>query len=349
MNRLRMAVVGVGSLGRHHARILSGLEGVQLVGVVDARPSHGQDIAAEFDTQWFADADQLPADLDGVVVATPTVFHHETAAGFLSRGIPTLVEKPLASSVREAEALQQLAARHDTVLQVGHIERFNPAMQIVADRVREPLYLRFQRVSPFSFRSMDIGVVHDLMIHDIDLAIWLVGEMPVSVEAFGAVTIGPHEDTAMARLRMPGGAIVDITSSRVAPAAERTAQIWGTRGCVSVDMQSREVTCWHASGQFRNSPALVHAIMASTSNPMSLKDRVFGEWIQEERIQADSTDALTAELKHFVSCIRRHSVPQVSGVQAVQAMQVADQVLSGIKLWSYQTDSAAPQTSRRAA
>lgn len=349
MKQLRMAVVGVGSLGRHHARILSGFEDVQLVGVVDARPEQGQNIAEQFKTSWYPSSAQLPTDLDGVVIATPTICHRESAATFLRRGIATLVEKPLAATVDDAAALKSIADQHGAILQVGHVERFNPAMQLTAARTGAPLYLRFQRVSPYTFRSTDIGVVHDLMIHDIDLALWLVGEMPDSVEAYGAIAIGPYEDTAMARLRMPGGAIVDITSSRVAPAAERSVQVWSSAGCVSADLQSREVTHWGAAGKYESSPGLIHAMIAAASNPMTLKDRVFGEWIQESRVQADSADALTAELRHFVGCIQEQVTPLVSGYEAVQAMQVADAVLAEMKLWSYQSGAAVAAVERRAA
>ena len=336
MNDLRMAVVGVGSLGQHHARILAGMDGVTLIGVVDPRRGQGLQIAAQFATKWHAEVQELPHDLDGVIIATPTVSHVEPAEYFLTSGVATLVEKPLAASLSDAKVLATLAEESGTLLQVGHVERFNPAFQEAQASCGVVRYLRCQRVSPYSFRSTDIGVVHDLMIHDIDLALALTGHMPESVEAFGAVTIGPHEDCAVARLRMPGHTIVDITSSRMAPQAERTLQIWSSRGCLSVDLQSRTLTSWEPSRTVACSPGMIQAIVAATPNPLSLKDRVFGEWIEERTVQASDHDALTAELQEFTSAIRGESTPRVTGREAVQAMQVADDVLRSLNRWSWQ-------------
>ena len=232
MNRVKLAVIGVGALGQHHARILSAMDDVQLVGVVDCREQQGRDIAAKHQTQWYAAADQVKPLVDGVVVAVPTVLHLDVARPFLEDGIAVMMEKPLADGVDAARSLQRLAHVRKTLLQVGHVERFNPAFELVQQKVRQPLYIRCQRVSPYTFRSTDIGVVHDLMIHDIDLVLTLTGDSIVSVDSFGAITIGPHEDMAVARLRTSSGVIADITASRMNPGAERTLQVWSTDGFV---------------------------------------------------------------------------------------------------------------------
>ncbi len=339
MSKLKIAVVGVGSLGQHHARILAGMKGVELVGVVDPRPDQGQQIAAQFETTWHDDVRQLPDDLNAAVIATPTIYHVEPAEYFLKSGVATLVEKPLAASLDQAVHLQIVADEHGAVLQVGHVERFNPAFEEAQKLCGDVKYLRCQRVSPYSFRSTDIGVVHDLMIHDIDLALALIGQMPESVEAFGAVTIGPHEDCAVARLRMSGGTIVDITSSRMAPQAERTMQLWSSRGCLNVDLHARTLTTWEPSEAVSANPGIIPAIAAATANPLTLKDRVFGEWIEERTIQASDRDPLTAELLDFTRAARGEQRPRVSGPEAVQAMQVADEVLNSLTTWSWQNSS----------
>lgn len=344
MTRLQMAVVGVGSLGQHHARILAGFDDVELVGVVDPRAEQGREIAHRLGTKWVPDIASLPDALDGVVIATPSIHHPESASEFLSRSIPTLVEKPLAASLQDALHLSAIAQRTKTILQVGHVERFNPAFELLQQQCGQPLYIRCQRISPYSFRSTDIGVVHDLMIHDIDLCLTLTGEFPESVEAFGGAAIGPNEDMAVARIRMPSGTIVDITSSRLAPTAERTMQVWGTDSCLSVDLQTRILTQWQPAAQFRNSPALVQAIISASPNPMSLKDSVFGEWITEVQTQAASSDALTAELRDFMNAIRNQSFPRVTGSDAVNAMRVADQVIESLNAWSLQTGDRLLQT-----
>lgn len=340
MKQLRMAVIGVGSLGQHHAGKLANFSDVDLVGVVDPNEAFGREVADRVGTRWFSNSDSLPENLDGVVIAAPTVYHVQAARGFLESGVATFVEKPLATNVADAELLHQLAVANDAVLQVGHIERFNPAFALAQDCVGHPLYIRCQRVSPYTFRSTDIGVVHDLMIHDIDLALALTDQMPESVDAFGAVGIGPHEDMAVARLKMASGTIVDITSSRMCPTAERTIQIWGTEGCVVADLQSRQVQQWQPSAQFQSNPTLVHAIAAATPDPRTLKDSVFSKWIESKTVQADAADAMSLELVEFIASIRENRTPLVSGKEAVNAMTVAEQVLNAIRVWSYQTGSS---------
>ena len=290
--------------------------------------------------------------LDGVVVASPTIFHVASAEKFLQDGVPTFVEKPLAATIDEAEHLNQLAVDSDTVLQVGHIERFNPAFDAAQQRCGTPLYIRSQRVAPYTFRSTDIGVVLDLMIHDIDLVLALTGEMPSSVDAFGAVGIGPNEDMAIARLKMPSGAIVDLTSSRMNPTAERTLQIWGTDGCVSADLHARTVDHWKPNANVAANPALISAIASATADPRTLKDRVFGEWIDHETIEATGGDQMEAELRNFISAITTGAPVRVPGSAGVAAMKVANQVLESLTAWSYQTNqpvAARPTTDQKKA
>jgi predicted dehydrogenase len=309
------------------------------VGVVDAREEQGRLIAEKHQTQWFASADEVRPLVDGVVVAVPTVMHLEVARPFLEAGIAVLVEKPLADGIEAAQSLQRLAAFRRAVLQVGHVERFNPAFEILQQQVEQPLYIRCQRVSPYTFRSTDIGVVHDLMIHDIDLVLALTGDTVTSVDSFGAVTFGPHEDMAVARLRTRSGIIADITASRMNPTAERSIQVWGRSGCITADLQTRKVSCWKPAAALAARPSMVHDIIAATPNPMSLKDEVFTKWMTNEQIQASPADALTAELQDFVHCIRTGARPRVSGDDAVKAMEVADQVLAKMPKWSWQSET----------
>lgn len=337
MKTHRMAVIGVGSLGQHHASKLAGFDDVELVAVVDPGSEQVQAVAAKNSTQAMTSIFELPEDLDGVVIATPTVYHLESARHFLKQGIPTFVEKPLAVNVDEAQQLLDMAKQGKAMVQVGHIERFNPAYQLAVDRVGKPLYIRSQRVSPYTFRSTDIGVVHDLMIHDIDLALALTGEMPVSVDTFGAIGIGPKEDMAVARFKMPSGCVVDITSSRMAPVPERTLQVWSDTGCVSANLHTREVTNWKVANPFQANPGMVHSIAAATPDPRTLKDSVFGEWIEAETVQGDSCDQMSLELRDFVDSITNECQPTVTGEEALKAMKVAEQVVDGLELWSYQT------------
>ncbi|MFN8708557.1 MAG: Gfo/Idh/MocA family oxidoreductase [Planctomyces sp.] len=351
-NRLRLAVAGVGALGRHHARILSGFDDVQLVGVVEPRREQGERVASDFGTRWFPDVNSVIGQIDGIVVAVPTVFHAEVALPILKARIPVLMEKPLASSLQEALQLHRMAAESGTFIQVGHVERFNPAFDLLRKQIGRPLHIRCQRVSPYTFRSTDIGVVHDLMIHDIDLILALTGSDVCGVESFGSVTFGPHEDMAVARIRTQSGVIVDLTASRMCPTAERSIQVWSDEGFASADLSTRQVTVWRPEPMFRENPALVHTIVANTPDPLKLKDEVFTKWIRPEILQASSEDALTAELRDFVHCIRTGSRPRVNSFDAVRAMEVAGMVLSRMEKWSWQNPAAKmPQSAfeRRAA
>ncbi|MCA9072508.1 MAG: Gfo/Idh/MocA family oxidoreductase, partial [Planctomycetaceae bacterium] len=250
MSRINMAVVGVGALGRHHARILSQLDQVNLVAVADPNAAVGQSIAKDYQTQWVADYHQL---LDGdlsiqaVCVAVPTCHHYTVASEFLRQGISTLVEKPLATNVEQATELVQIAERHETILQVGHVERFNPATRSAFAGCDSPKFIFAERLSPFSFRSTDIGVVHDLMIHDIDLCLSLVQSPVTRVEAFGVSLMGSLEDSARARLTFESGCIADLVANRVNPTARRAMEIWSSTGRTQVDFTSREVVHYRPS------------------------------------------------------------------------------------------------------
>jgi predicted dehydrogenase len=325
-----MGVVGVGALGRHHARILSQMDGVELVAVAEAHAARGQDIAAQHGTQWLADYHDLIPLVDAVSVVVPTVAHLEVAAEFLSRGIPVLVEKPLAHELAAAEALVELAERKHTLLQVGHVERFNPAWQTAVPWCCSPKYIRAERLAPFTFRSTDIGVVLDLMIHDLDLVLSLAQSRIRSVEAFGIGVMGSHEDAAQARLTFENGCIADLTASRISPEAKRSVQVWSLSGCVTVDLHQRKVTRFAPSAALRFAESPVQRAQRSGADVDALKLAVFGEMIEIQELPVHQADALTNELREFVDCVTQHRRPLVDGVQALAAMAAADLVLKQI-------------------
>ena len=334
MPRLRLAVVGVGALGRHHARILNENPQVNLVAVADSRAEQGQDIAGKCHTHWVADyRDLLSRDMiDAVSVVVPTVAHREVAGAFLEAGIPVLVEKPLAANASHAAELVELASRQNVLLQVGHIERFNPAFQAARSQIVEPKYIRAERTSGYTFRSTDIGVVHDLMIHDIDLVLSLVRSPLQSVEAFGVTVIGGYEDVAQARLRFENGCIADLTASRISPTVARSLQAWSATGCVTCDMHAREVKRFAPSEALRLGPAPLDLARQPGADIEQLKKDVFGHFVAVETLPIDATgpDALTQELTEFVDCVQNDREPQVDGQQALQAMIVAEAVLKSL-------------------
>ena len=218
MTRLRLAVIGVGHLGKEHARILAGMSAVELVGVADVNAAQAEAVALRCGTQAFGDYRALLPLVDAAVVVVPTLHHHAVAAEFLHRGVPVLVEKPLAANLAEAKELVELAQRQGVLLQVGHIERFNPAFEELARRPSGRGSWVASAVGPFSGRSTDIGAVLDLMIHDLDLLLALVRSPVRDVTALGASVLGGHEDVAQARVVFENGCVANLTASRISTA-----------------------------------------------------------------------------------------------------------------------------------
>ncbi len=334
MKRLRVAVVGVGALGRHHARIVSELEGVELVAVADSQAERGQDVAAKHKTRWVADYRELLDQqiVDAVSVVVPTVAHRTVAGAFLEKGIPVLVEKPLAGNVAHARELVDLATRNKALLQVGHIERFNPAFQSAQKVIAAPKYLRCERTSTYTFRSTDIGVVLDLMIHDIDLVLSLVKSPLRRCEAFGIGVMGQNEDAAQARLYFENGCIADLTASRISPTVSRSLTSWSATGCVTVDLHQREVKSFSpGEALLHGTPPLVRAAQPG-ADLEALKKDVFGHFVKMDQFPVEATgpDALTQELREFASCVINGTQPHVDGQQALEAMIVAGKVLEQV-------------------
>lgn len=333
MSGLKLAVIGVGALGRHHARILSQLEGVNLIAVVDPNPTQGQAVASAHNCQWRPDYRELlenPETIDGVCIAVPTTYHFKVASEFLSRGIPTLVEKPLATGLEEAGLLVNLANRHNALLQVGHVERFNPATRAAFALCEHPKYIFAERQSPFSFRSTDIGVIHDLMIHDIDLVLSLVKSPVISAEGFGVGLMGKLEDSVRARIRFQNGCIADLVANRVNPTARRAMEIWSLSGRTLVDFTSREVVHYRPSETLLHGTSPIERALQPGADIEQLKRDVFGTFLNVITPAVGKDDALTAELVSFTEAIKHNLRPECDGEEALKAMEVAEQILKAV-------------------
>src|SRR3954462_2369627 len=226
MNRIRMAVVGVGHLGKEHARILSALPEVDLIGVADLNPAQVKAVADRCGTEAFESHHDLHDLVDAVTIAAPTLYHHTIARSFLERGIPVLVEKPITTTLAQAEELVEIANARGVPFQVGHIERFNPAFENLTRRPLTPKLIEAERHGPFTGRSTDIGVVLDLMIHDLDLILSLAGSTVKRIEALGLAVFGGHEDVVNARLIFENGCVAHVTASRVAQQPKRRLRVW---------------------------------------------------------------------------------------------------------------------------
>ena len=331
MNRLKLGVVGVGALGRHHARILASFPDVELVAVAEPNETQGRSVAEACRCEWVPDYQSLLGRVDAASIVVPTFLHKNVAVEFLNCGIPILVEKPLASTIADAQAMVTAAKSHSVPLQVGHIERFNPAFQALAARVNSPKYIRAERFSNYAFRSTDIGVVHDLMIHDIELAQSLAQSEFVSVEAFGVSLVGGHEDAVQARVRFANGCIADLSANRVCPAATRTIQVWSASGCVTADLHARTLTSLSAAPALLDGQLPYDLGRQKGADINQLKSEMFTRFIQSDSPTIAADDALTLELRSFLDSVRSGTTPLVDGVAGLRAVELAEAILKSVK------------------
>lgn len=331
---LRVGVVGVGHLGRHHARVLAGIEGVQLIAVADARIEQAEAIAGPLGARGCRNYRELLDQVDAVSVAVPTTWHREVGGAFLERGIPTLIEKPLATSLAEAEELVALAHSSGALLQVGHIERYNPALSAlegVGDL--RPRYVEADRLGTYTFRSTDIGVVHDLMIHDLDLLLSLI-EAPVrSVAAVGVSIFGRLEDVANARIEFEDGCVANLTASRASYQASRKMRLWGAEGYVGLDFATRQGTVVRPSDALRRGELDIDGLDLSKAD--AVRERIFGRILRVDQVQAEGREQLALELEDFVQAVRTGQRPRVTGDDALKCMKLADQILGSMATHSW--------------
>lgn len=335
MTRLRTAVIGVGHLGQHHARILAGLPDVELVGVVDANADQARAVAAKLHTNAFTSHQPLLGVVDAVSVVTPTIYHHAVASDFLKAGTPVLVEKPVCRTVAEANDLIALADKAGVPLQVGHIERFNPAFEELAKRPIRPKFIEAERHGPFTGRSVDIGAVLDLMIHDLDLLLALVQSPVTRVSAVGAAVFGGHEDMVNARLEFESGCVAHVTASRITQRPKRRLRVWAPEGYAGIDFVTRKLTLVQQSEEVRRHGLRVESLDAAAR--AQLKDEVFGRFLQVLNLDGDRKgDQLTAELRHFVDCVRSGTRPRVNGEDGRDALELAERVLGALRTHSWE-------------
>ncbi|WP_406700307.1 Gfo/Idh/MocA family oxidoreductase [Singulisphaera sp. Ch08] len=340
MTRSRVAVVGVGHLGQHHARILSQIPEVELVAVADSRIEQARSVAEKTGTRAVADYRELLNEVDAVSIAVPTFMHREVAGDFLARGIATLVEKPLASSSAEAEELVALAQVRRTLLQVGHVERFNPALSALDGLPMRPKYITAERLSTYTFRSTDIGVVLDLMIHDIDLVLAMNPGPVRSVVAVGVSVFGGHEDVANARIEFEDGCVANLTASRASFQAMRKMRLWSAEGYAMLDFMTKQGTLVRPSEQLRRGQVDLAGV--DLTNPAAVKDHLFGTVLRVDQVQSEIQDQLKLELEDFVQAIRSGTPPKVSGQQGLRAMRLASEILRAIQTHQWEGISDGP-------
>ncbi|MDA8562938.1 Gfo/Idh/MocA family oxidoreductase [Mariniblastus sp.] len=335
MNRLRVAVIGAGHLGKIHTRLLySQPNQVKLVGVADPSPEAQRAVLNQAEIPVVSDYRKLIPEIDAAVIATPTRFHHAVAMDLLENGIHTLIEKPLTDSVTDAEELVQVAESNNCVVQVGHVERFNPAIATALRKVGTPKFIQASRTSTYTFRSTDVGVVHDLMIHDIDLVNSMFAGTMTESRAVGISVFGHHEDTAQARLEFSCGGVANITASRCSFSPERTIQIFGTDGFASVNLADSTMTAVRIPSWLRQRE--LDVLQASPDQQAWIREQLFESVLKKKQIAVPKTNAILSEQEDWIEAIKNGTTPKVSVQQGAEAVAIADSVLNQINThrWS---------------
>lgn len=330
MSILKVGVVGVGHLGKEHARVYRGLDNVELVGVVDADSAAAKAVGKKLKTEWSTDPDFLFDRVDAVSVAVPTVAHYTVALPFLERGVSVLVEKPMTFSVEEAEDMVAVAAANGAKLQVGHIERFNPAFQAISEHKLKPVFIECHRLSPFRFRSADVGVVFDLMIHDLDIIQHLFQSEIKRIDAVAVPVISAHEDIANARIVFESGCVANLTASRVSLKSLRKIRIFAPDCYLSIDTQRGEAVLYRKGRGFDEVAEKLKDAPASRLL-LEMPKLVYGDLVKTEKLKLKGAEPLQLELQSFVDAVREGRVPDVPGEDGVRAVRVAAAVVAEAK------------------
>jgi predicted dehydrogenase len=325
---IRVAVVGVGSFGRNHARVYHELEkqqqGVQLVAVVDANAGQAQAVAAQFGCKAFSRVEDLFGLVDAVSVAVPTLHHLPVAAALMEAGVDVLIEKPLASTLDEADELAAIARAKQRVVQVGHLERFNPAVQAAIPIITQPMFFEVHRLSIFTARSLDVDVVLDLMIHDIDVVLSFVKSPVTEVRAVGLPVVTSKVDIANVRMEFESGCVANLTASRISTEKVRKLRFFQPREYVSLDYGRQDVLQLRVGQEEKFS---LDQLLGIVGEPADVP--IPGVTVLKPAVKAE--EPLRSELKAFLDAVRRRSTPVVSLDDGRKALAVALEILSAIE------------------
>jgi predicted dehydrogenase len=307
---IRVAVVGCGYLGRFHAEKYARMPGVDLVGVVDIDRKRAEDLAGRLGTRAWEDWEAVANRIDAASIVVPTPLHHPIGKALLERGVDLMIEKPITETLAEADELIRLAEAGGRVLQVGHLERFNPAVLAARERIRNPVFIEAHRLSIFQGRSTDVSVVLDLMIHDIDIILDFVGSEVESLHASGAAVVSRTVDIANARIQFASGCVANVTASRISTKNERKVRLFQRNGYIAVDFAKRGITIIEQTG--KPTGGLIPGMEVS-------------------QLSLDQGDALEAELGAFVKAVRGRSLPEVTGRMGYRALEIALEIMEQIE------------------
>lgn len=323
-----VAVVGIGHMGRHHARIYQELPEAELIGVVDTDENRANEIAAKHGTRAYTSIEPLLGKVRAVSVAVPTVAHAEVARPLIESGAAVLIEKPIAPDSASARSLIEWADRHDVLLQVGHTERFNPVVRAMKRMNVTPRFIETHRISPFTFRSADISVVMDMMIHDLDIVLHLVKSRPARVEAAGVSVLAKYEDIANARVTFESGCVVNLTASRLALKTERKIRVFSEEAYLSLDYQKKTGI---AVKKDANLDLLKLAREKQAEDLSQLAGVDFGSMVKVEALQIEEVEPLRAELQAFLTSVRTGEPPEVSAEDGTAAVELAEAIIAAAR------------------
>ncbi len=322
MEKMRVGVVGVGHLGDHHARIFSQIPDAKLVGVNDINVEKGNSVAQRYSTRFFENLDDLLKETDAISLVVPTTAHFSLAQVILEHGRDLLIEKPITETVEQAEELVSLAQNRSAILQVGHIERFNPAFQAIEEHQPHPKFIESHRMAQFNPRGTDVAVILDLMIHDIDLILSMVKSQITDIEAVGVPVIAESEDICNARLTFENGCVANITASRISARSLRKMRLFQKDSYISLDFLQKSVE--------------IYKLVKANQIPSGEKEKKtvvgnipvekVGKTIVYEKPKICDQDMLTSEIQSFLNAVRTRSSPKVTGEDGKKALEVALQI-----------------------
>jgi predicted dehydrogenase len=337
-NQPRVAVLGVGSLGQHHARIYSELEKagqIRFAGIYDANADTASRVAAKHGAKIFKTISEAAENSDALNIATPTTTHFEIAKPLLAQGKHVFVEKPMTDDTTQAAELLQLAQQNNCVLQVGHVERFNPVFKYLETAAPEPRFIECHRLSPYPARSTDIGVVLDLMIHDLDVVLAFVKSPITSVDSVGIPVLSRTEDIANTRLRFANGCVANLTVSRVSPDRMRKIRVFSggatTPSYISLDYRAQEGFIYRVARDGEQESSILAKLLTLAGSNATIVSEFAGKKIVREPVPIEKDEPLKLELQHFAECVRERQTPMVSGESAKRALDLAFEITRQIQ------------------
>lgn len=335
LSKLKVAVLGVGSLGKEHARIYAELAAagkIDFVGIFDPSRANAARITEKFHVPAFASVEEAAAAADAFSISTPTTTHYELAKKMLVLGKQVLVEKPITDNADQAAELIQLAQQKNSILQVGHIERFNPVFTYLEKVATEPRFIETHRLSPYPARSMDIGVVLDLMIHDLDIVLSFVKSPVVSVEGVGISVLSKSEDIANARIKFANGCVANLTASRISPERMRKIRVFSggeIASYVSLDYRIQEGFIYRVAREGEEESSFLKKLLHAKDS--TIVSEFAGKKIVREPVPIEKDEPLKLELTHFVQCVEARQTPKVTGEAAKRALDLAFEITRQIQ------------------